>query len=547
MTRPLFSTILLVIFSLLGTAEALTVYRLGGADQPPPQLEASFNFIPLPWSDLDDQRGGNAQDLNISANFISPLLIDPEENLALTLREGLGLTYLWFGDWRKINNNGRDFFLFNLIDSEVDLEFAPIRTRRLLFQVLARSEFWKVGELEVYGTGLVPQARYQSNVIDLGEPLVLGPLTWTGERGDDTKVELRLRRGDDDDPNQYWRRTFRGDEQVPFSSTGDPLTRSQYDRLELTARGDIRLDTDNWQPWSAPFDFDQRSAVAVVDRPRRFVQFEVAFTSTREQGGRLNFVQFAASPPLISQAVAEVEPDRATAGETTAFVYKLRPQLEPGDRGFDSIRIETPARVLGVEPLGHINGREVELVTTIDETGFSIQIPRFELQQTEELIEIGFQAKVFEYGTPFFAHVFDSAVPFEIAQPALEGDADERNDSRTVRVALHTIPQRALGAVRLSSGVLTPNGDGANDIVDIEYEVLNLTQNTPADIEIYDLAGRRVAVINAGNPSSGVYSALWDGSGPDGQLLVPGLYLLQLKIATDTHIHRVQRLLSLVY
>ena len=100
-------------------------------------------------------------------------------------------------------------------------------------------------------------------------------------------------------------------------------------------------------------------------------------------------MQFAASPPLVSRAVAEVEPDRATAGETTAFVYKLRPQLEPGDRGFDSIRIETPARVLSVDPLGHINGREVELVTTIDETGFSIQIPRFEPQQTEELIEIG--------------------------------------------------------------------------------------------------------------------------------------------------------------
>jgi hypothetical protein len=105
-----------------------------------------------------------------------------------------------------------------------------------------------------------------------------------------------------------------------------------------------------------------------------------------------------------------------------------------------------PARVLSVDPLGHINGREVEIVTTIDETGFSIQMPRFEPQQTEELIEIAFQAKVFEYGTPFFAHVFDSAAPFEIAQPALEGDADERNDSRTVRVALRALfPSGRLG------------------------------------------------------------------------------------------------------
>jgi hypothetical protein len=40
---------------------------------------------------------------------------------------------------------------------------------------------------------------------------------------------------------------------------------------------------------------------------------------------------------------------------------------------------------------------------------------------------------------------------------------------------------------------------------------------------------------------------LWDGSGPDGQLLVPGVNLLQFEIETDTHMHRVQRLVSLVY
>ena len=68
---------------------------------------------------------------------------------------------------------------------------------------MSLSQLWEIGELEVYGTGLVPHTRYLSNVIDLDRPLILGQLTWAGAQGDDADVELRLRHGDDNDPNQY--------------------------------------------------------------------------------------------------------------------------------------------------------------------------------------------------------------------------------------------------------------------------------------------------------------------------------------------------------
>jgi len=76
---------------------------------------------------------------------------------------------------------------------------------------------------------------------------------------------------------------------------------------------------------------------------------------------------------------------------------------------------------------------------------------------------------------------------------------------------------------------------------------MNLTEHTPIKIEIYDLASRRVAVVDAGSATSGAHSAWWDGSGPNGDLLAPGVYLLQLEIESDTHMHRTQRLLSLAY
>ena len=74
--------------------------------------------MPLSWTNFVDRGGSSAQDLNITGNFIAPLGIDPRTNLALSLKEGTGLTYLWFGDWREINNNDRAFFLYNMIDSD---------------------------------------------------------------------------------------------------------------------------------------------------------------------------------------------------------------------------------------------------------------------------------------------------------------------------------------------------------------------------------------------------------------------------------------------
>ena len=116
--RPWPAAILISLISLSSAAAALTVFRLGGADQAPPQLEAPFDFVPLSWADFIDRRGSNTQDLNITGNFIAPLGIDPQTNLALSLRGGTGLTYLWFGDWREISNNDRAFFLYNMIDSD---------------------------------------------------------------------------------------------------------------------------------------------------------------------------------------------------------------------------------------------------------------------------------------------------------------------------------------------------------------------------------------------------------------------------------------------
>ena len=90
---------------------------------------------------------------------------------------------------------------------------------------------WEIAELEIYGRGHAPEARYVSQVVDLGRPVTLGDLTWAGRQDEDVRVELTARSGDDKDPNTYWRRTFRGNETTRFNENGFPLTSSSYSRI----------------------------------------------------------------------------------------------------------------------------------------------------------------------------------------------------------------------------------------------------------------------------------------------------------------------------
>ena len=341
----------------------------------------------------------------------------------------------------------------------VDLSFPSIPTQRLLFKISGQQGVeWEIAEFEIYASGYAPTARYTSNVIDLGEEFSLGDLSWAGLQGSDpeSRVEITMRSGDDEQPNVYWRRTFRGDEQVPISSRGTPLTRAAYNRLEPPEKGDIRHDNENWVAWNAAYDFTLGRGRANADRPRRYVQFDVAFVSTPESGGQVGYLQFPASPPLISQAPAEITPAAAAPGEVTTFTYLIRPRLEPGDEGFDGIAVETPAQIVDVERAGRLGGSKIEVeVIRIDDEGFSVQIPRVDIERTEELVEITFQARVFEYDTPFIARLFDSGTPFEVPQPVTEGDADEGTDSNRLRVALTDIPDRAIKTMALSSPLFT--------------------------------------------------------------------------------------------
>ena len=85
-----------------------------------------------------------------------------------------------------------------------------------------------------------------------------------------------------------------------------------------------------------------------------------------------------------------------------------------------------------------------------------------------------FAVEVFKFGTVFAGRVSDSEKPFEVRQALTPGDANPLIDSNTLSVELAEVGETAVNALKLSAPVFTPNGDGINDALEIEYELLNL-------------------------------------------------------------------------
>ena len=101
----------------------------------------------------------------------------------------------------------------------------PSPIRRLLFQAQENTRgIWEIAEIEIYGRGFAPFASYVTNLIDLGSPASLGQLQWSGYQDKGGRIDLSMRSGLDDDPNTFWRNTFRGSERTRFDQSGEHVS-----------------------------------------------------------------------------------------------------------------------------------------------------------------------------------------------------------------------------------------------------------------------------------------------------------------------------------
>ena len=655
MPRNCAATLACVVVLLSGhPTESLTVYRVGGADRPPPSLDHPFEFVPIRWDELNGRRHGQSRLIEIRPAYIAPQQMDPDINLVpeLTQRGG-GIKRLTWRTWQPVDfplqllTDGNDatariagspWFTFanvfnytkqhtmppslvwnfdlggafsvhrvrfyprptfrfarpvqsflvglgseialaerptnyslgpcpmckddpQVLDFEivhrefentqstVDLTLIPRATQNVLFQAFPNTRGnWEIAEFEIYADGYAAQAKYTSNIIELGNPAVLGDLRWSGDEPSDTRIELRVRTGNDPDPNTYWRYSFRGDEITRFDLSGQPLDQDSYADLASGERAGIRYDTTHWTPWSLPQLTSGPDPVTIpTNGLRRFIQVQAILHSRPQAAPRLDYIQFSASAPAIERITGNISPAAVEAGTASRFTYTLKPTIVSAAQGFDRFAVETPGQLLDVEGV-RLGGEPVEFsLIYLDANRFEIAFPRIDRQLTKEQLEVEFSARIFRFGTAFTGHITDSTRPSAIAQPVEPGDTDPLAARQPLKVDLLAARQTTLHTLDISPPVFTPNGDRVNDITDITYTLVNLNAVAPVRLNVYDLSGRRLCSILRTVQTSGHFTSTWDGRDTQGNRLPPGLYILELSVQTDQNTHRQRRSVSVVY
>jgi len=412
-----------------------------------------------------------------------------------------------------------------------------------------------IAGFEAFGHGVPQRAIYLGRIADLGEVVNFGRLHWATTRMrmengvpvEDPAAPVWLRAevrvGRDADPAVYHEYTNIGREKEVPREHYEGLTALLNRDPRPGIRASIQYDADNWSFWSVSF-----TEPGQLLRLRSGSHLQVRLTlESRDFDAwiRVDSLWIEPAPLLADEVFAEVaraddpQPKRGftevALGAETEFLYDVRAEFAGGSApGFDALRILTGNRAafrrleMG-EPLVAVDPAMVQE----EEDGLVIQLPERVTRLNNPPIRVVFGTQVFEFAATFEGEVFtaDSQSLPQAVQPGDAGAAVSTNSLRVLSVA-GDAPD-FIQDLTLSTPVLTPNGDGTNDALRINYSLFRLPGPVPVVLEIYALDGSLVTRVEKGLQDSGPRQLSWDGRDATGRLLPPGLFLLSLDLQTQ--------------
>ena len=299
-------------------------------------------------------------------------------------------------------------------------------------------------------------------------------------------------------------------------------------------------DVENWNNWSVnyPASGDEiRSSDGV-----EFLQFR--FTITTEDPlafGVLDSLAFEVSPLLTDRALAEIALDGRTGadgavevplGVIQRFAYHIRTEAGATDRaGFDGIELEVPPATrfldLTIDDQPTTEGVDFSLATSDRRLRFTFPTAF----QEDKAFRVRFQGAVFQPSVFLASRLFSTAAA-SLPQSIEAGDAHADVASNSIQIVSSDAALGILGAVGLSSPVITPNGDRVNEQVAIGFDLFGVAGGA-LRVEVHDLSGRRCAAILDARAVAGPYALRWDGRDERGKLVPPGLYLIGVEVEVD--------------
>lgn len=437
-----------------------------------------------------------------------------------------------------------------------EAEFPRQLVRYIRLETLEPNPF-DIAEIEVFGRGFVPRAQYVSNFISFDEGGVrnFGRLTVRATRvstepdvvsDDPVQAVFQVRAGSDTSPESYFQIDLETGSETEIS---EEAYQNLIDR-ERTAR----YDAENWSAWSNPVMIDSTGSYEIsldfLPMPRPFFQFRFFFEGTATDVIRIDALEFTHSSPLAQGTRAEIAlvgdpfPQAGVAtvatGQPATLEYALTAELS-GDEGFDGLRIATPGAAQ-LESVSIGDDREQVVVDSVfvDDSGMSLFFPSRRITaESNATLFVRFTATPLRYTTLFQSWLLDSvgAVPQRVAP----GDAT--NLLGTNSVLVFGSLGDPLGRFDLGVGVVTPNGDGRNDDLALQYDLVFLIEPAQVDITVHDLSGRLVHTLQQEEQAAGSYLATWT----EAHELPPGHYIVRLRVETQTKTFERLRIVGVSY
>ena len=478
---------------------------------------------------------GAELDINLGAVFILQrirLLCGVLVNGECSTERGLRGYELFANDGDSLNfSNGQP--VYSLIaqdrshgEPQFDLSIRAQPVRFLKLRSTGERAF-QMGDLEIFGAGVTPFAHFTSRVIDLEAPANLGPVTVHISTFDEkADILFSTKTGIVPGDSLYY-------QQTGIPGEFEEVPQNQFDRtLDPSYAGVVRENGRDWSAWSPPYAKANLN-LGVVDSPdnRRYIQFDFRFISNGLTDKVVvdSLTLDYTVPAIADSIVAEIDPPRANIGQTNEFTYYLRSVLSGANRGFDTIFISTPfqGRATAVE----VDGLPVDYTQEATDGELKVTFPDDRVEQSSQVVKVRFDNLMTVSGTEFRGWVGDSQSD-AFPQRVIGGDADGEVDSNTLIVG-GQLEDKLFTEVSFSSPVITPNGDGRNDEIQLDYILLKATNQVQIDVAVYDLGGRIVRRLYDQRDLSGPNTVLWNGRDDHGGLVPPGVYVMRLAADTD--------------
>jgi hypothetical protein len=430
------------------------------------------------------------------------------------------------------------------------LEFHNVDVARRTQAHLGHRYHSAVTEIQVYAAGHPPEVVLESPLIDMSDSRSLRTIDWEADTPTGTRIEIRTRTGNDlRSINKY------------FLSTGEPVDSVEYHSKPSFFQGDILTETipgPGWSNWSQPYLAPGESVLS--PSPRRYMMIQARLLSDLpDTAATLRSIQVNTLPPLADRLLAEITPNEdVAAGQSVPFDVYLEPTFSATRPGFDLVRLTSPSRApmrlrsvsRGTEAqlqagTGQVFERAVGDSLFRNADGATLQVrgdgtdtlqvrlPTAARGTRPGLVHVAMESTVYQSGSTFGVEVARS-VADEIWQAADPGDVV--GEGLSGGSGLTVLTPLGLGSIQLDEppGVFTPNGDGIRDVAQFAFTVLNVNIERRVSVEIYDLRGQRLRMLEESRASAnGAYLVEWDGLDEAGSLVAPGIYVARIKIDAD--------------